>query len=78
MKQIYLNNKDERTLEKILDYKDGWDKRNHYIIKRIYIGEEGYNSIIYCRVVGYSDLKKINTTELTLWLRLKIKIKEML
>ena len=75
MKQIYLNNKDERTLEKILDYKEGWDEHNHYTIKRIYIGEEGYNSIIYCRVVGYEDLKKINTTELSL--RLKIKIKEM-
>lgn len=78
MKQIYLNNKDERTLEKILDYKDGWDEHNHYTIRRVYLGEEGYNSIIYCRVIGYEDLKKINTTELSLWLRLKIKIKEIL
>lgn len=38
MKQVYLNNKDERALEKILDYKDGWDEHNHYTIKRIYIG----------------------------------------
>lgn len=78
MKQVYLNNKDERALEKILDYKDGWDEHNHYTIKRIYIGEEGCNSIIYCRVVGYSDLKKIHSSELPLWLRLKIKIKEMM
>ena len=30
MKQIYLNNKDERTLEKILDLRDGWGELNHF------------------------------------------------
>ena len=77
MKQIYLNNKDEITLEKILDYKDGWTF-DHYLIKRLYVGQEAMSSIIYCRVVGYSDLKKIYSSELPLWLRLKIKIKEMM
>ena len=77
MKQIYLNNKDKRTLEKILDLKDGWTF-DHYSIKRLYVGQEAMFSIIYCRVVGYSDLKKIYSSELPLWLRLKIKIKEMM
>ena len=77
MKQIYLNNKDKRTLEKILDLKDGWNF-DHYLIKRLYVGQEAMSNIIYCRVVGYSDLKKIYSSELSLWLRLKIKIKEMM
>ena len=78
MKQIYLNNKDERTLEKILDYKDGWGELNHFTIRRTYIGQEGNSSILYCNVVGYANLQKIYTKELPIILRLKIKIKEMM
>ena len=77
MKQIYLNNKDERTLEKILDYKVGWTF-DYYLIERVYVGQQAMSNIIYCRVVGYSALKKIYSSELPLWLRLKIKIKEMM
>ena len=76
MKQVYINNKDERSLEKILDLKDGWTS-DHYSIKRVYVGQEAMSNIIYCRVVGYSDLKKIYSSEFPLWLRLKIKIKEI-
>ena len=78
MKQIYLNNKDERILEKILDYKDGWGELNHFTIRRIYIGAEANSSIVYCNVVGYANLQKIHTKDLPRILRLKIKIKEMM
>ncbi len=77
MKQVYINNKDERSLEKILDLKDGWTS-DHYSIKRVYVGQEAMSSIIYCKVIGYLDLKKIYSSELPLWLRLKIRIKEMM
>ena len=77
MKQIYLNNKDKRTLEKILDYKDGY-KLEHYLILGLYIGQEEVSSILYCKVIGYLDLKKIYISELPLWLRLKIRIKGMM
>ena len=78
MKQIYLNNKDERTLEKILDLRDGWGELNHFTIRRTYIGQEGSSSILYCNVVGYANLQKVYSSELPLWLRLKIKIKDMM
>ena len=78
MKQIYINNKDERILEKILDLKDGWGELNHFTIRRTYIGEEANSSIVYCNVVGYANLQKIYSSELPLWLRLKIKIKGMM
>ena len=77
MKQIYLNSKDIRTLEKIIDYKDGY-KLEHYLILGLYIGQGEVSSIIYCKVIGYLDLKKIYSSELPLWLRLKIRIKEMM
>ena len=78
MKQIYINNKDERILENILDLKDGWGELNHFTIRRTYIGEEANSSIVYCNVVGYANLQKIYSSELPLWLRLKIKIKGMM
>ena len=78
MKQIYLHNKDKRTLEKILDLKDGWGELNHFTIRRTYIGEEANSSIVYSNVGGYANLQKIYSKELPIILSLKIKIKEMM
>lgn len=78
MKQICLNEKDIRTLEKILDYRDGYSEYSHFTISKISLDVTFYNSILYCKVVGYADRKKINIKRLPLWLRLKVKIKGMM
>jgi hypothetical protein len=77
MKQIYLNDKDTRTLEKILDYRDGYSEYSHFTISKVHLDAEAYDSILYCIIVGYGNMYRIKTSELPFWLRLKVKIKGM-